>query len=99
MHRSRGGNNRRSAGPAAALDGLAIEARAFPPRRIIHFIADGRIDDPGYRHAVLDHGQRYGPAVLTAQEATGAVDRVDHENPLAIEAAGIVDRLFAEPAI
>src|SRR3569623_627469 len=90
---------RHPVGRRAAREWLAVERRSATAMRTVHLIARRSEDDTSDRYAVLHHCERHGPTVLALDEPARAVDRVDDEDTLVLEALEVVGRLFAEPAL
>ncbi len=79
----------------ACRDRLVVEEGAVPAHGVEELIGGGIEHRAEHRHAVLDQRGRDRPFRHVTQEGVGAVDRVDHPHPAALEP--LVDRPRSPP--
>ncbi len=90
-----------------ALQGFAVRGMDGRPAQMRPAANLGRIDlahgrrvqHPGGRPAVLDHGDGHHPPGPALDEGDGAVDGIDHEGAAGGEARAVVGGLLRQPAI
>src|SRR6185437_313411 len=80
MYGGGGCDRQRTARQAPAHYRRAVEAGAAALRSLVELVAGRRVDDTGDRDATSDDRQGYRPAVLAADEAARAIDRIDDED-------------------
>jgi len=62
------------------------------------FVSCRIVDSTSYRTAILYEPDRYAELRNSLDELPRAVERIDHPNPRALQANGIVDAFFRKPA-
>jgi hypothetical protein len=68
-------------------------------RRGVDAVADGLVHDAQGGTLAVEEADHDGEATLAADEVLGAVERIDHPDPLALKAAAVVGELFGEEAV
>ena len=85
-------------GALAGLRRLAVVGNAGVDRAQEGFVGGWIVDSSGHGTAVLDEPDRDAELGNSFDELASAVERIDHPNPRALQADGIVHALFRKPA-
>ena len=98
--RARGQNLRTGQiGSVCRMNGLVIQKGTLPLRRAVKLVAQGQVDDGCRDNTLVRDGKGVRPCARSFDKAAGAIDRIDDEYGILVQACGGIFGFFRQSAV